>query len=283
MSKRRELVVHDHETLSVRRQCQLFGLARSTAYYQPQETPDEDLAIMRLLDEEYLRHPFKGSRKMREWLLDQGRALNRKRVQRLMRLMGICGLNPRRSTSKPRQAHKTYPYLLKGLKIERANQVWATDITYIPMAHGFLYLVAVIDWYSRMVLSWRLSNTLDTNFCVESLTEALDQYGTPEIFNTDQGAQFTADEFTNVLLGRGVQISMDGKGRWRDNVLVERLWRSLKYEEVYLHAYDSATQARRGIGNYFGFFNEERHHQALGYSVPSAVYFESLDALKKAA
>ncbi len=268
--------MREHEKLSVRRQCELIGLARSTAYYQSFETSDADLALMRLLDEEYLRHPFKGSRKMREWLLDQGLDVNRKRVQRLMRLMGICGLNPTRSTSKPHPGHKKYPYLLRNVTVSRANQVWATDITYIPMAHGFVYVVAIIDWYSRMVLSWRLSNTLDTSFCIEALNEALAKWGTPEIFNSDQGVQFTADDFTKVLLDKGIQISMDGKGCWRDNVFVERLWRSLKYEEVYLHAYDDLSEARCGIGNYFGWFNDERAHQALGYSVPSAVYFASL-------
>jgi putative transposase len=262
--------------LSVRRQCNLLSLHRSTAYYELAPPSEEDLTLMRLLDEEYLLHPWKGSRLMREHLRDKGHEVNRKRVQRLMRLMGIAGLNPKRSTSRSHPGHKRYPYLLRGLTVERANQVWATDITYIPMAHGFVYLVAIIDWYSRMVLSWRLSNTMDTDFCVEALTEALGKYGTPEIFNSDQGSQFTADSFTSVLLEHGVHISMDGRGCWRDNVLVERLWRSLKYQEVYLHAYDDVPEARRGIGTYFGLFNDERPHQALGYCTPSQVYFESL-------
>jgi putative transposase len=262
--------------LSVRKQCALLKLHRSTAYYRLAEAPEGALVLMRRIDEEYLRHPFQGSRKMRQWLIEQGHDVNRKRVQRLMRLMGIEGLNPKRSTSKPHPEHKRYPYLLRNVTVARANQVWATDITYIPMAHGFVYVVAIIDWYSRMVLAWRLSNTLDTSFCVDALTEALAKWGTPEIFNSDQGAQFTADDFTGVLLNEGIQISMDGKGCWRDNVFVERLWRSLKYEEVYLHAYDGVPEARRGIGNYLGWFNDERAHQALGYRVPSAVYFESL-------
>lgn len=230
---------------------------------------------MRLLDEEHLRHPFYGSRNLRWRLGQNGHQVNRKRVQRLMRLMGICGVNPKRSTSRPHSEHVKYPYLLRGLDVTRANQVWAADITYIPMACGFLYLVAIIDWYSRMVLSWRLANTLDSGFCVDALEDALARLGTPEIFNTDQGVQFTATEFTSVLKANGVQISMDGQGRWRDNVLVERLWRALKYEEVYLHAYDGASHARGRIGQYLAFFNDERPHQALGYRVPSDVYFAS--------
>ena len=264
--------------LSMRRQCALLSLHRSTACYQAAAIPDEDLAIMRLIDEEYMRHPFYGSRKMQVWLRGQGYAVGRKRVQRLMRVMGIEGLNPRGATSRPHPLHKKYPYLLRTLDVVRANQVWATDITYIPMAHGFVYLIAIIDWFSRRVLAWRLSNTLDTRFCVEALDDALRAWGTPEIFNTDQGAQFTADEFLDVLRAKGIQISMDGKGRWRDNVFVERLWRSVKYEEVYLHAYADVTEARRRIGAYLDFFNDERPHQALGYCTPSVIYFTSLMA-----
>jgi putative transposase len=263
--------------LSVRRQCALLSLHRSTVYYEPAETPDEDLALMRLVDEEHMRHPFQGSRKIREWLLTaRGLVVNRKRVQRLMRLMGLEGINPRRGASRPHPDHKVYPYLLRNLDVVRANQVWATDITYIPMARGFVYLVAIIDWFSRRVLAWRLSNTLDTTFCVEALEEALRRWGKPEIFNSDQGAQFTSTQFTGVLLREGIQISMDGKGRWRDNVFVERLWRSVKYEEVYLHAYVDAAAARRGIGAYLDYFNDERPHQALGYRTPSEIYFSSV-------
>ena len=269
-------MVREDGRLSMRRQCGLLSLHRSTAFYEPAAIDEDDLAIMRLLDEEYLRHPFYGSRKMQVWLHGQGYAVNRKRVQRLMRLMGIEGLNPRGATSRPHPKHKKYPYLLRTLDVVRANQVWATDITYIPMARGFVYLVAIIDWFSRRVLAWRLSNTLDTGFCIGALDEALRRWGTPEIFNTDQGAQFTADEFLAVLKANEVQISMDGKGRWMDNVFVERLWRSVKYEEVYLHAYSDVAEAKRRIGDYLAFFNDERPHQALGYCTPSEIYLASL-------
>ena len=276
--------INQKAALSIRRQCALLSLNRSTAYYEPAPMPEEDLALMRLIDAMYTARPIYGSRKVAERLRERGHEVNRKRVQRLMRLMGLVGLQPRRSTSRPHPAHKKYPYLLRGVEVTRANHVWSTDITYIPMAHGFVYCVAIVDWYSRMVLSWRLSNTMDASFCVDALDEAFRRYGTPEIFNTDQGSQFTGEDFIGALERAGVQISMDGKGRWRDNVFVERLWRSLKYEEVYLHAYDDVPQARRGIGDYFGFFNDERPHQALGYSVPSAVYFSSLaESVRKAA
>ena len=269
-------MVREDGRLSMRRQCGLLSLHRSTAFYEPAAIDEDDLAIMRLLDEEYLRHPFYGSRKMQVWLHGQGYAVNRKRVQRLMRLMGIEGLNPRGATSRPHPKHKKYPYLLRTLDVVRANQVWATDITYIPMARGFVYLIAIVDWFSRRVLAWRLSNTLDTGFCIGALDEALRRWGTPEIFNTDQGAQFTADEFLAVLKANEVQISMDGKGRWMDNVFVERLWRSVKYEEVYLHAYTDVAEAKRRIGDYLAFFNDERPHQALGYCTPSEIYLASL-------
>jgi putative transposase len=269
--------------LSVRRQCALLSLNRATLYYRPEPTSAEDLELMRLIDEEHLRHPFYGSRNLRWWLCQSGHPVNRKRVQRLMRLLGIAGVNPKRSTSQPHPRHVKYPYLLRGVDVVRANQVWATDITYIPMARGFLYLVAIIDWYSRMVLAWRLSNTLDSHFCIDALEDALARWGTPEIFNTDQGVQFTATDFTDVLKAKGVQISMDGRGCWRDNVFVERLWRSLKYEEVYLNDYEDAPVARRGIDRYLAFFNHERPHQALGYRVPSDVYFASLPTRRKRA
>jgi len=268
-------MVRKESPLSMRRQCALLSLHRSTAYYQPAAIPAADLAVMRLIDEEYLRHPFLGSRKMQVWLAGQGHIVNRKRVQRLMRLMGLEGLNPRGSTSRPHPAHKKYPYLLRNLDVVRANQVWATDITYIPMAHGFAYLVAIVDWFSRRVLAWRLSNTLDTTFCIEALEEALRRWGTPDIFNSDQGAQFTSDDLLDVLKAHGVRISMDGKGRWRDNVFVERLWRSVKYEEVYIHAYVDVAEARRRIGEYLAYFNDERPHQALGYCTPTEIYFAS--------
>jgi putative transposase len=209
---------------------------------------------------------------MTQTLKAEGIHVNRKRVQRLMRLMGLESTAPKPSTSKPAPEHAVYPYLLRNLKVSRVNQVWAADITSIPMAQGFVFLVAIIDWYSRRVLAWRLSNTLETNFCVEALHEALARYGCPEIFNTDQGCQFTSEDFTEVLLERGIKISMDGKGRWLDNIFVERLWRSLKYEEVYLYAYDTVLAARAGIARYFDFFNDERPHEALGYQAPSSFY-----------
>jgi len=227
---------------------------------------------MRCIDELHLRFPFYGSRKLADAIRRQGQQVNRKRIQRLMRLMGLEALAPKPTTSEPHPDHVVYPYLLRKLTICRVNHVWAADITYIPMKAGFVYLVAIIDWYSRRVLAWRVSNTLDSSFCIEALEQALDRFGKPEIFNTDQGAQFTADAFTKPLRERGIAISMDGKGRCLDNVFVERLWRSLKYEEVYLHAYDSVTEARVSIDRYFRFYNDERAHQALGYQTPTAFY-----------
>jgi putative transposase len=260
-------------SVSVRRQCELLGISRSGLYYEPVTPDTEELVLMRRIDELHLKHPFYGSRRICQALKTEGYAVNRKRVQRLMQLMGLEGMAPKPNTSRPgRSEHVRYPYLLKNLEICRANQAWATDITYIPMAHGFCYLVAIMDWYSRRVLSWRISNTLDTEFCVEALEEALWRYGTPEIFNSDQGAQFTSDAFTGVLRRAEIKISMDGKGRCIDNVFVERLWRSVKYEEVYLHAYDDVSQARVGIGRYIDFYNLERPHQALGYQTPDAFY-----------
>ena len=270
-----------HE-LPITRQCELVSIPRSSWYYKPVPVPEEDLRLMRLLDEGHLKHPFYGSRRLRDWLEDQGEIVNRKRVRRLMQRMGMQILYPKRKTSKPGQGHKIYPYLLKGLEINRANQAWATDITYIPMAKGFLYLVAIIDWYSRKVLSWHLSNTMDSHFCVEALEAALNHHGRPEIFNTDQGAQFTSEAFIGVLKNHGIAISMDGKGRWVDNVFVERLWRSLKYEEVYLKAYDNPAQARKGIGDYFRFFNQERRHQSLDRKTPDGIYYDSLSIAEAA-
>jgi putative transposase len=271
MTQRRTLI-DPTRPLSLRRQCELVGINRSTLYYVPTEADEEERALMRQIDELHLQHPFFGSRMLTQTLKQRGATVNRKRVQRLMRQMGLESVAPQPQTSSPAPEHPIYPYLLRRLSIERVNQVWAADITYIPMARGFAYLVAIIDWYSRRVLSWRLSNTLETSFCIEALDEALGRFGTPEIFNTDQGAQFTADAFTRVLLERGIQVSMDGKGRCMDNIFVERLWRSLKYEEVYLNAYDSLVEARLGIGRYFRFFNEERPHQALGYQTPARFY-----------
>jgi putative transposase len=235
---------------------------------------DEELGLMRLIDEIHLQLPFYGSRRIRDELEDRGRPVNRKRVQRLMRLMGLVALYPKRLTSAPGRGHKVYPYLLRGLSIERPNQVWASDICYVPMAKGFMYLLAIMDWHSRRVLSWRASNTLDTDFCVEALEEALERHGTPDIFNTDQGAQFTAEAFTEALKSHGVEISMDGKGRWVDNVFVERLWRSVKYEDIYLRAYETPAALRAGLERYFRFYNGHRRHAGLNRWTPDAVYFD---------
>jgi len=270
--KERRAMVEPNAKLSMRRQCELLGINRSSLYYEAVATSADELALMRRIDELHLEMPFYGSRKLVQALKAEGRSTNRKCVQRLMRLMGLEAMAPKPNTSRAAPEHPTYPYLLRGLKISRINQVWASDITYIPLAHGFAYLVAIIDWHSRLVLAWRLSNTLDTSFCIEALQEALWRYGRPEIFNTDQGAQFTAEAFTSILREQGVKISMDGKGRCIDNIFVERLWRSLKYEEVYLHAYDSVHEARAGIARYLRFYNLERPHQALGYQTPEAYY-----------
>lgn len=258
--------------LSIRRQCELLRLSRSGLYYKPEPTSAEELALMRRIDELHLKLPFYGSRKLTQALKAEGHDINRKRVQRLMRRMDIAAIAPKPNTSKPAPEHPVFPYLLRGLAISRVNQVWAADITYIPLARGFAYLVAIIDWYSRRVLSWRLSSSIDSDFCVQALQEALRCYGNPKIFNTDQGSQFTAEAFTSELLDRDIKVSMDGKGRYIDNIFVERLWRSLKYEEVYLHAYDGIDEARAGIDSYMRFFNEDRFHQALGYQTPAAFY-----------
>ena len=263
--------------LPITRQCELLSLNRSTVYYRLQDVPEMDLKLMRRIDEMHLKRPFYGSRRIRDWLQDEGYDINRKRVQRLMRQMGIRALYPKPRTSKPGKGHKIYPYLLRDLVIDRPNQVWATDISYIPMAKGFVYLVAVIDWYSRKVLSWRLSNSMDTDFCIDALEEALSRHGTPDIFNTDQGAQFTSEAFTDVLKEAGIDISMDGKGRWIDNVFVERLWRSVKYEEVYLKAYETVAEARTGIGTYFQFYNSERRRQSMNRKTPDQVYMGNVE------
>jgi putative transposase len=267
----RELIEAGHPQLSVRRQCELLGLPRSSLYYEPVAETAENLALMRLIDEEYTAHPFYGSRRMAAWLKAQGQAINRKRVQRLMGVMGLEAIYPKPRLSVPGQGHKVFPYLLRGVKVERVDQVWSTDITYVPMTAGFMYLAAVIDWYSRYVIAWRLSNTLDGPFCLELLEEALGQ-GKPEVFNTDQGAQFTAAAFTGRLESAGVAVSMDGKGRCLDNVFVERLWRTVKYEEIYLRCYETVPELIEGLGRYFPFYNEERLHQSLDYRTPAEVY-----------
>jgi putative transposase len=262
--------------LPVSQQCRLLAVSRASVYRRPAEVSEQDRTIMALIDRQYLARPYYGSRRMAAWLAKQGHAVNRKRVQRLMRLMGLVAIYQRPNTSKPAPENKIYPYLLGGRSIERVNQVWCADITYIPMARGFLYLVVVMDWVSRVVLSWRLSNTLGADFCVEALEEALARYGKPEIFNTDQGCQFTSNEFTGVLEHCGITISMDGKGRCMDNIFVERLWRSLKYEEVYLNAYATVAEAKAGIGAWLSFYNDERQHQSLGYRTPRQIYQEGL-------
>lgn len=264
--------------LSVIRQCQLLDLCRSSMYYTPRPVSDADLALMRRLDALHLAHPFLGARKLARCLQEEGHRIGRRHVRTLMQRMGIETLYRKPRTSLPERAAAVYPYRLQGLAIERANQVWAADITYVPMARGFLYLGAILDIASRKVLAWRLSNTLTADLCVEVLTEALTRYGPPEILNTDQGAQFTATVFTEVLKSAGVQISMDGKGRWVDNVFVERLWRSVKYEEIYLHAYETPREAHEAIGRYFTFYNTARPHQSLSQRPPDEVYYTLLAA-----
>jgi putative transposase len=257
--------------LSIRRQCELLELDRGSYYYTPGEETAENLDVMRRLDRLYVKWPFLGSRRLVEFLRRQGIEVNRKRVQRLMRLMGLEAICPKRHLSANGTDHRIYPYLLRGLEIVRPNQVWAADITYIPMRHGFLYLVAILDWYSRYVVTWKLSNSLDAAFCREALKEALCA-GSPDIFNTDQGVQFTSDEFTQVLRDAGVKVSMDGKGRVFDNIFTERLWRSVKYEEVYLKAYEDGWDTQKSLGRYFAFYNTIRPHQALEYQTPAEVH-----------
>lgn len=265
------MVDQEHETISVRRQCELIGLSRSSWYGKPAGESAENLKLMRLIDEQYLRRPFFGSRKMTLWLRKQGEVVNRKRVQRLMRTMGIEAIYARPRTTRRCSAHRIYPYLLRNLVIDRPNQVWASDITYVPLGYGFMYLVAVMDWYSRYVVSWRLSNTLDSGFCQEALDEALEQER-PEIFNSDQGVQYTSESFTSRLEEFGIAISMDGKGRVTDNIFVERLWRTVKYEDIYLKGYETVAELYAGLESYFDFYHQERFHQALGYRTPGEVY-----------
>jgi putative transposase len=260
-----------HPGISVRRQCELLGVHRSSLYYQSRGESEENLRLMRLIDEQYTRAPFYGSRRMTEWLRTKGFEVNRKRVSRLMTLMGIEAVYPKPKLSQPGEGHRIYPYRLEGLKVERVNQVWSTDITYIRMAQGFAYLVAIMDWHSRFVLSWALSLTMELDFCLEALERAL-RRGRPEIFNSDQGSQFTSEKFTSQLAARQIAISMDGRGRCLDNIFIERLWRSLKYEEVYLNDYRLVTEACAGIERWFRFYNHERLHQSLEYKTPAAVY-----------
>jgi putative transposase len=264
----------EHPELSVARQCELLDLCRASYYYQPAAVSDEERTLLNRLDEQYTRTPFYGVRRMTAVLRREGYGVNPKRVRRLLRTLGLWAQVPQPGTSRPAPEHRVYPYLLRGVAIERVNQVWSTDITYIRLRGGFAYLAAVMDWHSRYVLSWALSNSLEVGFCLEVLEAAL-LHGRPEIFNSDQGAQFTSPAFTGRLTGAGVRISMDGRGRALDNVFVERLWRSVKYEEVYPHDYEGMKDAQRGLGQYFPFYNEERVHQALGYRTPAEVYGEA--------
>ena len=269
------MIDRSHE-LALATQARLLGVARSTIYREPLPVPASDLAVMRRIDELHLDYPFAGSRMMRAMLVNEGIAIGRTHVRTLMRRMGIEALYRRPRTSKPGPGHKTYPYLLRDLAVTRPNQVWAADITYIPMARGFVYLVVVLDWFSRRVLSWRVSITLEADFCVEAVAEALARYGRPDIFNTDQGSQFTGDAFTGLLLRHEIAISMDGKGAWRDNVFVERLWRSVKYEEVYLRAYDGVPEARSSIGRYLDFYNSRRPHSRHDGRTPDQAWLAGL-------
>jgi putative transposase len=269
-------MINRADALPVVRQCVLLDLSRSSVYYTPSPVSESALALMRRIDELHLQHPFAGARMLRGLLVQEGIKVGRRHVSTLMRKMGIEALYRRPNTSRKHPQHLVFPYLLRDLTIDRANHVWAMDITYIPMRKGFVYLAAVLDWATRKVLSWRLSNTLTTDFCLEAVEAAVQRYGVPEIFNTDQGSQFTSDDFVDLIQGHGIRLSMDGKGRWVDNVFVERLWKSVKYEEVYLHAYDSVAEARQGLQRYFQFYNQRRPHSSLDGQTPNAVYFSSL-------
>ena len=264
-------MIKKNKPLSIVRQCRLLDLNRSGIYYKPVESCDEALEIKRLIDIVHTKRPFLGSRRITDALQAVNHQINRKRVQRLMREMGVQAIYPKPNTSKRNAKHKIYPYLLRNLNIDKPNQVFATDVTYVPMPKGFVYLTVIMDWYSRKVLSWRLSNSMDTSFCIDALEEALHVYGKPEIFNSDQGSQYTSKEFIGTLKDNDIRISMDGKGAWRDNVFVERLWRSVKYEEIYLNAYESIKEAKDGIGQWIEFYNRERKHQTLGMT-PDMMY-----------
>lgn len=272
--EKKSWIDHEHKEISIRRQCELLRLSRATLYYQSDSVSDEDIELMRRIDEIYTRSPFYGSRRITAQLNrdDNNLQWNRKRIQRLMRIMGIRGVAPGPDTSKPRPENKIYPYLLRGVEINQVNHVWSTDITYIPMSKGFMYLTAVIDWYSRYVLSWALSNTMETTFCTDALEQALSTNSAPQIFNTDQGAQFTSHEFTQILLDKNIKISMDGRGRALDNIFVERLWRTVKYEDIYMNEYQTVPQLQQGLKRYFDFYNQDRLHQSLGYQTPAETY-----------
>ena len=267
-------MIDRNHKLSLTQQAALLGISRGSVYYEPVTISAADLALMRRIDELHLEFPFAGSRMLHGLLAADGSKIGRRHVTTLIRRMGIEAIYRRRNTSKPAPGHRIYPYLLRGLMIDRPNHVWAIDITYIPMARGFVYLAAVMDWFARRILAWRLSNTMEASFCIDAVEEALAKYGCPQIFNTDQGSQFTSAEFTSLLISNGIEISMDGKGAWRDNVFVERFWRTIKYEEVYLHAYDSVAEARQSIGRYLEFYNGRRPHSALDQRTPDQAYFD---------
>jgi len=269
-------MIDPEHDLPIKQQAEVLGISRSTVYYEPRPISDEDLWLMRRLDELHLNYPFAGSRMLRGLLWQQGLEVGRRHIKTLMKRMGIEAIYRKPNTSKPAPGHKIYPYLLRGMAVTRPNQVWAMDITYIPMARGFIYLAAVVDWFSRRVLAWKLSITMEASFCIEAVEEALSKNEKPEIFNTDQGSQFTSDDFTGLLRKNGIAISMDGKGRWRDNVFVERVWKSIKYEEVYLHAYETVQEARTSIGKYLEFYNSIRPHSSLDGFTPDQVYFNRL-------
>lgn len=267
------MIEPDHPQLSIVQQCKLLSIARSSFYYTPKGETEQNLNLMRQIDEQFLETPFFGVRQMTWHLRNDGHLVNEKRIRRLMRLMGLMPIYQKPNTSRPAKGHKTYPYLLKGLRVERPNQVWCSDITYLPMRRGFLYLVAIMDWHTRKVLAWRISNTLEADFCVEALNEAIHKFGPPEIMNTDQGSQFTSFAWTDRLRRTGVRISMDGKGRFLDNIFIERLWRTLKYECAYLHAWETGSEAKAGIRKWMTFYNNQRPHSALGGRPPAMVYW----------
>jgi putative transposase len=276
------MIDRNDKKLSISRQCSMLNVNRSSFYYTPKPIKPEDLELMRLIDEQYMKTPTAGSRTMRNLLRRLGYKINRKKVQRLMRLMGLEAIYPKPRTSRPHPQHKVYPYLLRDMVIEQPNQVWATDITFVPMSSGFMYLVAIMDWHSRKVLSFRLSNTLEADFCVDALTEAIERYGPPQIFNTDQGAQFTSKQFTNTLKSAGVTISMDGRGRAMDNIFIERLWWTVKYHYLYLHAFDSGSELRAGLMGWFKYYNSLRPHQGLEDKTPDEVYFSGCSVAEAA-
>jgi putative transposase len=272
LSERRKMIEMQSQSYSISEQCRMLSIHRSGLYYGPVGESEENLILMRLIDEQYLKTPFFGFRKMTKHLIESGYNVNRKRVRRLMRLMGLTAIYSKRFLSDPDKNHRKYPYLLKGLKIEKTNQVWSADITYIPMKRGFLYLLAIMDLHSRYVINWSLSNSMDADWCASVLKEAIEKHGKPKIFNTDQGSQFTSEAFTGILLNEEIQISMDGKGRACDNIFIERLWRSVKYENIYLHAYQDGVELYKGLEDYFHFYNKDRYHQSLDYKTPFQIY-----------